>query len=70
MFIFEICLRFNMTSDGVSGSGYEVLVNLIVQQPTVRVVYAAGQILSKVDFTLTAKQLHRTVFYLLEKVRF
>ena len=43
---------------------------LILQKPTVRVVYAAGQILAKIDSALTAQQLRKLVYTLLEKAPF
>lgn len=63
-------LRFNNTTEGVSGSGYEALVSLVLKKPTVRVVYAAGQILAKIDFTVNARQLQNMVFHMLEKSAF
>ena len=68
--LLNIVLRFNHTDDGVQGSGYETLVALILQKPTVRVVYAAGQILAKIDSALTAQQLRTLVYTLLEKAPF
>ena len=63
-------LRFNSTSDGIPQSGYETLVALILMKPTVRVVYAAGQILAKINFTMTAQKLKQTTIQLLEKSPF
>lgn len=63
-------LRFNNTTEGVPGSGYEALVSLVLKKPTVRVVYAAGQILAKIDFTVNARQLQNMVFHMLEKSAF
>ena len=63
-------LRFNNTNEGVPGSGYEALVSLVLKKPTVRVVYAAGQILAKIDFTVNARQLQNMVFHMLEKSAF
>ena len=63
-------LRFNNTTEGVPGSGYEALVSLVLTKPTVRVVYAAGQILAKIDFTVNARQLQNMVFHMLEKSAF
>ena len=39
-------------------------------KPTTRVVYAAGQILAKINFTMTAQKLRRTAIELLEKSPF
>ena len=63
-------MRFNTTEDGIPQSGYETLVALILMKPTTRVVYASGQILAKINFTMTAQKLRRSAIELLEKSPF
>jgi len=49
-------LKFSF-SEELKGSGYEHVVRLILRKPTVRVSYACGQILTKVDIYRSAFEL-------------